>query len=223
MYIFLVLGPAENTLDRIIQFFGVAVSLLSVVKGISEYHLYTAFNINEENPKPVNFFHLFKSSTFFLPHTLFRSFSIAVISAFIGYYAFIPFTTIFVINAFITFCCTSDSNPVQIVSLVTSFFTPSVLAPGNSYDRGLLKRSTIVSTMILLASLITIFFLPTIFPNESALLATPGLHHLNFDNNSSRCNLVCGGDHLDSILLDNITTTSDNITLLTESINTGQA
>ena len=101
LYILLVLGPAEGFVDKIIQFLGLAASLLSVVKGIAEFHLYTSFNVGEEkeNQKPVNLFQLLKSSTFFLPHTLFRSLSIAVIAAFIGYYAFIPFAVIFLLNA----------------------------------------------------------------------------------------------------------------------------
>ena len=217
MYILLVLGPAESFVDKIIQFLGIAASLLSVVKGVAEFHLYTSINSEQEKEyqKPVNLFQLLKSSTFFLPHTLFRSFSIAVIAAFIGYYAFIPFAAIFILNACITFCCASRSESYQIVSLVTSFFTPSVLAPDESADRGLLKRSTLVSTIGLLTSLITIFFLPTIFTTESALLAAPGLHHLNFSNSSSPCNPVCN-----ATLTTNMTI-FHNIDLAANSTNTG--
>jgi len=143
--------------------------------------------------------------------------SIAVISAFIGYYAFIPFSVIFLINAFLTFCCTSDSHPGQIVSLVTSFFTPSVLEPIASVERSLLKRSTLVSTIVLLISLVAIFLLPT---NESALLATPGLHSLNFGKSSSPCNPVCNKDHINTTISDNITI-FNNITHLTANTNTG--
>ena len=174
-----------------------------------------------EKPKPVNFFHLLKSSTFFLPHTLFRSLSIAVIAAFISYYALIPFTAIIFLNTCITFCCTSDSDPDQIVSLATSFFTPSVFNSLYSFDRGILKRSTLVNTTILLTSLIIIFLLPTIFTTKSTLLATPGLHHLNFNTSSSPCNPVCDGENFNVTLTDNITI-SNNITL-TESTNTGEA
>ena len=204
LYILLVLGPAEGFVDKTIQFSGVTASFLSVVRGIAEYHLYTEFNSNsEEDQQQVNLFYLLKSSTFFLPHTLFRSFSIAVIAAFIGYYAFIPFTSIFILNACTTFCCASGTSPLQFFSLVTSFFTPSVLEPSHSHDRGLLKRSTLVSTVILLTSLIAIFFLPTIFPTESALL--PGLHHLNFDNSSSRCDPVCNGENFNTTVVANMT------------------
>ena len=200
-------------MDKIIQFLGVATSLLSVVKGISEFHLYTSHNTGAgKNQKPVNFFQLLKSSTFFLPHTLFRSLSIAVIAAFIGCYAFIPFTAIFVLNTCITFCCASNCNPIQIFSMVTSFFTPSVLIPGESVDRGLLKRSTLVSTIILLTSLTTIFLLPTIFTTESALLTTPGFHHLNFGNSTLRCYPVCGGENFNTTFAANFTI-SNNITL----------
>merc|ERR1712126_164051 len=73
LYILLVLGPAEGLVDKIIQFLGVAASFLSVVKGIGEFHIFTSHNgfKAKENQKPVNLFHLLKSSTFFLPHTLF--------------------------------------------------------------------------------------------------------------------------------------------------------
>ena len=44
LYILFVLGPAQNLTNFIIQCLGIAASLLSVVKGVAEYHLFTRFN-----------------------------------------------------------------------------------------------------------------------------------------------------------------------------------
>ena len=178
LYIFFILGPARTQINLIIQCLGIAASLLSLVKGVAEFHLFTMFNMFKAR-KEVNLVSLLKSSLFFFPHILFRSFSISAIAAFTGFYALIPFSLILMINTILTFVYSYDHHPRQIISLFTSFLAPSVF-PIFSSGRALLKRSALVNTSILLLSLTAIALHPSI-TTKSALLATPGLCHLNFN------------------------------------------
>ena len=213
LYILFVLGPAQNLTNFIIQCLGIAASLLSVVKGVAEYHLFTRFNeIKVFMEKEFNFILLIKSFLFHLPHIVFRSFSISAIAAFAGYYALIPFSTMCIINTTLTFACSHRSSRRQIISLLTSFLAPSVFNPIASYDRALLKRSTLVNTLILLLSIITIAILP-IINNESALLATPGLCHINFNQTMVQSNPACDKD-TNTTLGENMTIFESNITII---------
>ena len=213
LYILFVLGPAQNLTNFIIQCLGIAASLLSVVKGVAEYHLFTRFNeIKVFTEKEFNFILLIKSFLFHLPHIVFRSFSISAIAAFAGYYALIPFSTMCIINTTLTFACSHRSSRRQIISLLTSFLAPSVFNPIASYDRALLKRSTLVNTLILLLSIITIAILP-IITTESALLATPGLCHINFNQTVAHSNPACGKD-TNTTLGENMTIFESNITII---------
>ena len=194
LYILLVLGPAQSLTNMIIQFLGIVASLLSLVKGVAEFHLFTVPNLVYGH-MDVRFISLLKSSLFFLPHIVFPSFSMSAIAAFTGYYALIPFSTIGIINLILTFACSSRSSPRQIISLFTTFVAPSVFMPEYSFERALLKRSTLVNTLILLLSLTAIVFLPVI-TTESVLLSTPGLCHINFNQTVSLSNQVCDSNNL---------------------------
>ena len=209
MYILLVLGPAQNLINIIIQCLGIAASLLSLVKGVAEFHLFTTPNMYLSELE-VNYISLLKSSLFFLPHIVFPSFSISTIAAFTGYYALIPFSIICIINSILTFACSARSSPRQIFSLFTSFLAPSVFLPEYSYDRALLKRSTLVNTFILLLSLTTILLLPVI-TTEAALLATPGLCHINFNQTVALSNPACGQDSTNLTLGRTMTLSESNI------------
>ena len=63
LYIFFILGPARTQINLIIQCLGIVASLLSLVKGVAEFHLFTMFNMFKAR-KEVN---LVSSLLSFLP------------------------------------------------------------------------------------------------------------------------------------------------------------
>ena len=75
-------------------------SFLSVSKFCAEWHLFTAFNLddNHKNKIPIKLLPVLKSLTFFAPHTLFRSASLAVMAGYFRFYALIPLSIFIIVS-----------------------------------------------------------------------------------------------------------------------------
>ena len=85
IYVQLYLGPAEEPSSSAFQFIGLAASLLSLVKGCSDWWVRAAKN--DEEPTLLE---SVKASLFFAPHVLFRVSAMMFCAAFLGYYFLIP-------------------------------------------------------------------------------------------------------------------------------------
>ena len=91
---------SDNFTTCFFQIVGLAASFLSVSKFCTEWHLFTAFNLddNHKNKIPIKLLPVLKSLTFFAPHTLFRSASLAVMAGYFRFYALIPLSIFIIVS-----------------------------------------------------------------------------------------------------------------------------
>ena len=109
--------------------------------------------------------------TFFVPHTVFRMASLAIVAAFFRLYALIPLS----IFVFVIICLLTRTRPLPLY-----IFTPAVLNPFDKDFRKLLKRTMLLSTLFLLPCLLLIRLLPLLPP--STIHCTLGLSHININS-----------------------------------------
>jgi len=84
-------GVSENPIDCFFEIGGLTASFLSVSKFCAEWHLYTAFNLDEDHKTkiPTKLLPVFKAMSFFVPHSVFRTASLAIMAAYFRLYALI--------------------------------------------------------------------------------------------------------------------------------------
>ena len=99
MYVLLNTGLSTNFTSCFFQIGGLLSSFFSVSKFCAEWHLFTAFNLQHSHYKkiPSDLKSIFKAMLFFVPHTIFRTASIAFVAAFFRFYAFIPLSIYYII------------------------------------------------------------------------------------------------------------------------------
>ena len=168
------MGPAENPCSRAFQFIGIAASLISLVKGCSDWWVRVAKDWEEPT-----LLESAKASLFFTPHVLFRVTAMTFCAAFLGYYFLIPLGFIIVFATCNFLYLGPDSEFTG-----TLFFTiaaPTLFFSTNSKHRNLMKRIITITTLVLLITLMTILILPTIIDHKD-LISTHGLRHLNFQS-----------------------------------------
>ena len=120
------------------------------------------------------------------PYTLVRVVSFSLISAFMGYYAFIPFVILIVINFFIAMgsCYLTDGRGESDLLFVTAFSglcAPFCFLPSSGVHKRYLKRSLLTTNLVILSCLLYIKNLPSnISPAD--LVQTIGYRHLRFES-----------------------------------------
>ena len=79
-------------------------SFLSVSKFCAEWHLFTAFNLDDDhkNKIPTKLLPVLKSLTFFAPNTLFRSASLAFMAGYFRFYALIPLSIFVIVSLLVS-------------------------------------------------------------------------------------------------------------------------
>ena len=193
-YVILVIGLAkddDSSLPRVLQVAGIMGSLISVSKTAAEWHLFTAYNADDDEDRqiPPNIIATLKALLFFVPHVVFRTISIAFVAAFLKFYSLIPLTVYFVINSAITCFLHNKQDDAAVagtsISFATSLFTPSVTGPRKKSRRSLLKSTMLSSTLTLLPSLVLIRFLPFLSPET--ISCSWGLSHLNHSSPIPDC------------------------------------
>jgi len=184
LYIVFVLGYRKDDIG--LQMLGLLVSIISLTKGVAEYQI-TAKHKEESSSCTV-----IKSVVFILPHTMVRVISYALIAGFLQYYSLIIFAILLITNAIIAVVTArkySDDprNSLLFVSLLAGLCTPFCMEPKSFSHHRYLRRSLLSTNLLLLACLLFINFLPSIF-HPAALIKTPGLGHLHFES------LTCAND-----------------------------
>ena len=177
IYIQIILGPSQTSeTTRVLQYLGIAASLISICKGTSDWWARTKAGDWEEEPA---FVETLKAALFFTPHLIFQAVAMSMSAAFLGYYVLCPATIIFIIVLcnFLSLYkeAKKDSDDVLelTISLILTLFSYSHTACK------LMKRTITTFTTILITTLTIIRFLPLIISPDT-LVATYGLRHLNF-------------------------------------------
>ena len=98
LFVLLNNGVSENPTTRFFQIGGLTASFLSVSKFCAEWHLYKAYNLDEDHKIKIStkLLPVLKAMSFFVPHTVFRTASLAIVASYFRLYALIPLS-IFVI------------------------------------------------------------------------------------------------------------------------------
>ena len=211
LYVLLNNGVSENPTTRFFQIGGLTASFLSVSKFCAEWHLFTAFNLNEDHKTriPTKLLLVVKAMTFFVPHTVFRTASLAVVAAFFRVFTLIPLSIFVIISLPVGSYAgdgeiNCDGMMFTLVSLPLYIFTPATLTPHNKDARKLLKRTMLLSTLFLLPCLLLIRLLPLL--PSSTIHCTLGLSHINinsedipacspcFFNNTTGSNITSGSN-----------------------------
>ena len=190
----MVLGISEDPLDVTLQLGGILISILSLTKGVAEYQVTEAFAEDLGSPiHNASFLETLKCMAFVFPHTLVRVVSFTLVCAFLKFYATIPAALILTANTIAAIVTTSrnrnddnikDEERYKIVFLygtvLAGLCAPFTVAPRSSSHRLYLRVSLLTTNLILLPSLVFIFFLPSIIPPE-ILIQTQGFQHLNLN------------------------------------------
>ena len=193
LYVILTTGLSKSFTKAFFQVGGIIASFASVSKFCAEWHIFTGYNIYEEDPIPPEFSSTLKAMLFFAPHVIFRTGSSAFVAAYLKLYALIPLA-VFLITSISIFCLVYKKYSWKariygLLYLPLSIFTPTVFGPYQKSDRRLLKATMLSSTVILLLCLILIRLLP--FLTEETLFCTLALSHINLDTgNFSDINLA---------------------------------
>ena len=157
LYVLLNNGVSENPTTRFFQIGGLTASFLSVSKFCAEWHLYTAFNLEADHKikNPTKLLPVLKAMAFFVPHTVFRTASLAVVAAFFRVLTLIPLSIYAIVSLPVgsyaldgEFSC--DGLMQTLLTLPLYIFTPATLQPHYKDDRKLLKRTMLLSTLFLL-------------------------------------------------------------------------
>ena len=90
LYVVLVKGLAGNTFSRFMQIAGILASMFSVARTCSDWFIIEGFNTDDERHIEPGVWYSLKALAFFLPHVIFRTTSIAFITAFLKWYSLIP-------------------------------------------------------------------------------------------------------------------------------------
>ena len=183
LYIVFVIGikdPKTHPLEMGMQMFGLLISIISLTKGVAEYQITDAHSEDSSGRA------MLKSIVFILPHTMVRVVSYALIAGFFKYYSFIPAALILFTNTMIAILTArkhSDDpyNSLLFVTLLAGLCTPFCLGPKSVSHHSYLRRSLLSTNLFLLACLLFLFFLPSIF-HPAVLVKTPGLGHLRFES-----------------------------------------
>ena len=205
-YVLLVKGPSPRPVAAAMQFFGLAVSLLSLTKGCAAWMLFNSYNIAKHfgKPKkhiPINWMSLAKSTSFFLPHAVFRICGMSFAAAFLGYWSLIGAMINILVHIFFAL-----ENDGAFINLPMTILSPTIFMVDDKESRTFLKQSILTSAILLLVSLITIRLLPILsflpllpylpmapsiihllklLDSRDLLHCTEGLHHLNFNTTAS--------------------------------------
>ena len=160
--------------------FGLLISIISLTKGVAEYQITDAHS-GESSFRPI-----MKSIVFILPHTMVRVVSYALIAGFFKYYSFIPFAILLITNSIIALVTANQhsddpTNGLLFVTLLAGLCAPFCLGPKSVSHHSYLRRSLLSTNLLLLACLLFLNFLPSIF-NPAVLIKTPGLGHLRFES-----------------------------------------
>ena len=166
--------PPKDPNAQILQYVGIAASLLSITKGCAEWW---ARSSNYQLQAPIS--KTLQASLFFLPHVLFRTSAMAFIGAFLGYFSLIPIMLANTI-VFCAFLCGERSKSTR-ATLVATIFVPFAFYSLENPNRKLMKRAITIFTTILLLSLTFVRLLPIMVDSDD-LVSTYGLRHLNFGN-----------------------------------------
>ena len=175
----MVLGISEDPLDVTLQLGGILISILSLTKGVVEYQVTEGFDPDSN----ASFLDTLKCMAFVFPHTLVRVVSFTLVCAFLKFYATIPAALILTTNTITAIVATwrhRDGESFLYATVLAGLCAPFVLAPRSRSHRLYLRVSLLTTNLILLPSLVFIFFLPSIIPPE-ILIQTQGFQHLNLN------------------------------------------
>ena len=189
LYVLLNTGLSTNFTTCFFQIGGVLSSFFSVSKFCAEWHLYTAFNLESSHDMkiPTEVWSVFKAMLFFAPHLVFRTASLAFVTAFFRFYVLIPLSIYTVTSiSILTFTLKGDIKmkfmflPAHLLQFPFSIFTPTVLGPYRKSGRRQLKITMLISTLLLLPCLLLIRLL-ALLPS-STIHCTLGLSHININS-----------------------------------------
>ena len=139
-------GVASNNFTTcFFQIVGLAASFLSVSKFCTEWHLFTAFNLDDDhkNKIPTKLLPVLKSLTFFAPNTLFRSASLAFMAGYFRFYALIPLSIFVIVSLLVSTYAmegfiTYDGIMATLFGLPFNIFTLATNVPFDKNWRKLL-------------------------------------------------------------------------------------
>merc|ERR1719397_2345965 len=157
-------GPSTNLIDLILDFGGIALSLLSITKRCVDWWMTRG---PLEGPSPP-FVHSLKAAAFyFLPHMLFRSTALAFSCRFLGYNAIWPICVIVLHTIIACFFLHKREENVRgrdglFFSAVLSLFAPLALFPDEWSHRALMKRTILCKNIVFLFTFICMSLLPPI-------------------------------------------------------------
>ena len=123
--------------------------------------------------------------TFFVPHTVFRMASLAIVAAYFRLYALIPLSIFVIIS--LPVGAYAEMGEVSCVGMMAALvtlpfyiFTPATVKPHDKNFRKLLKITMLLSTLFLLPCLLLIRLLPLL--PSSTIHCTLGLSHININS-----------------------------------------
>ena len=157
-------GPSNNPIDLILDFGGIALSLLSITKRCVDWWMTRG---PLEGPSPP-FVHSLKAAAFyFLPHMLFRSTALAFSCRFLGYNAIWPIGIIVLHTIVACFFLHKREENVRgrdglFFSAVLTLFAPLALFPDEWSHRALMKRTILCKNIVFLFTFICMSLLPPI-------------------------------------------------------------
>jgi len=185
IYIQIILGPSKT--KSVLQYLGIATSLISISKGVSDWWVRSSKSLDPEPgaPEPT-FLETLKAALFFTPHLIFRTVGMTMCAGFLGYYVICPTTIIVIVvlcNYLALYKKTKYDYMISKDELIFTFLltipAPISFRSSDSTQRTLMKRTITFITIALLATLTIIRVAPLVVHPET-LVATYGLGHLNF-------------------------------------------
>jgi len=190
LFIQIVLKTRESVMERTIQYVGIGASIISIIKGCSEWWVRTIADPGKKEPKLKEWLQV---SLYFLPHVLFRLLALSFVFAFLGYYSII----VLAIIALAGLCLAlpevfklkwigdvdEETGIKALLSLVLSLLASIPVVSSWRSNRVIMKRTITSTTICLLVTLLLIRTGPLLV-EEDLLLHTNGLCHLNFLNST---------------------------------------
>ena len=185
IYIQIILGPSKT--KSVLQYLGIATSLISISKGVSDWWVRSSKSLDPEPgaPEPT-FLETLKAALFFTPHLIFRTVGMTMCAGFLGYYVICPTTIIVIVvlcNYLALYKKTKYDYMISKDELIFTFLltipAPISFRSSDSTQRTLMKRTITFITIALLATL-TIIRVATLIVDPETLVATYALGHLNF-------------------------------------------
>ena len=213
LFVLLNAGLSTNFTTCFFQIGGLLSSFFSVSKFCAEWHLFTAFNLNDDDWKiPTEAWSVFKAMLFFAPHSVFRTASLAFVTAFFRFYVLIPLSIYtFISISILTSKLKGDIKikfmlvPAHLLLQIPfSIFTPTVMSPYGKIGRRQLKTTMLISTLLLLPCILLIRLLPLL--PTSTIHCTLGLSFINLKSDDIPSCSPCFNPATDNI------TTRTNLT-----------